>query len=117
MVKVCFEHETDSISLSVKGHAGQSKEGKDIVCSAVSILTYTVAQYLKYVNEVKGLKEEPQIILDSGNALIIAKPNNEYEPEVLNAYFVAEVGFSLLAENYPQFISLKTFGKGEKPLI
>lgn len=115
MVKASFTYQKNkgTISLEVKGHAGQAPEGHDIVCSAASILTYTVAQYLKYVEKQRGLRKKPQIELKNGDALIVAKPTEEYMGEVLNAFFVAEVGFSLLSHNYPQFVELKMLGKAE----
>ena len=113
MIKATFrqEKDADAIILKVEGHAGQDDKGHDIICSAASILTYTIAQYLHFINERGGLKKKPHIVLNDGDALIVAKPKSEYEAEVLNAFFVAEVGFSLLAQNYPQFVELNMFGK------
>ena len=112
MIKATFAREDEVIVLKVEGHAGQDEKGHDIVCAAASILTYTIAQYLRYVGEQGGLKGEPHIKLNDGDALIVAKPTEEYEGEVLNAFFVAEVGYSLLAQNYPQYVELKMFGEG-----
>ena len=106
-----YEKEAGTIALKVKGHAGQNVKGHDIVCSAASILTYTIAQYLKHVERQGGLRKEPRIDLKDGNALIVAKPTDEYMGEALNAFFVAEVGYSLLAQNYPQYVELKLFGE------
>ena len=113
MIKATFKRdkEIEAIILKVDGHAGQDVSGHDIVCSAASILTYTIAQYLRFVDEQKGLKNKPHIELNEGNAIIIAKPTEDYEGEVFNAFFVAEVGFSLLAQNYPQYVELKMFGQ------
>ena len=113
MITASFTHQEVEgiITLKVEGHAGQNIKGHDIVCSAASILSYTIAQYLKFVEKQGGLIEEPQIYLKDGNALIVAKPTEEYMGEVLNAYFVAEVGYSLLAHNYPQYVELKLFGE------
>ena len=113
MIKATFkqEQDADAIILRVEGHAGLNKEGQDIICSAASILTYTVAQYLQYVYERGGLQKKPRIDIKSGDALIVAKPTKEFEAEVLNAFFVAEVGYSLLAHNYPQYVELTMFGK------
>ena len=115
MIKVTFSHEKDIgvIALKVKGHAGQAEKGNDIVCSAASILTYTIAQYLKYVYKQGGLQKKPVIKLNDGDSLIVAKPTEEYEGEVLNAFFVAEVGYSLLAHNYPQYVELNMFGEAK----
>lgn len=115
MIKARFIHEKDIgvIALKVEGHAGQAEKGKDIVCSAASILTYTIAQYLNYVHNQGGLRNKPHIEINDGNATIVAKPTEKYEGEVLNAFFVAEVGYSLLAKNYPQYVELNMFGEAE----
>ena len=115
MIKATFKRDKDTheIILKVEGHAGQAEHGHDIVCSAASILTYTVAQYLHYINERGGLQKKPHIITEDGNALIVAKPTEDYEGEVLNAFFVAEIGFSLLAQNYPQYVEINMFSKAE----
>ena len=80
MIKVHFERqkEIDTIVLKVEGHAGQAEKGQDIVCSAASILTYTIAQYLKYVHERGGLQKSPRINIKDGDALIVAFPTEEY---------------------------------------
>ena len=106
-----YQKEVGTIALKVNGHAGQAEKGHDIVCSAASILTYTIAQYLKYVDKQIGLRKKPKIEIKDGDALIVAKPTENYMGEVLNAFFVAEVGFSLLAQNYPQYVELKLFGE------
>ena len=113
MIKATFaqQKEIDTIILKVEGHAGMDDKGHDIVCSAASILTYTIAQYLQYIYKRGGLQKKPRIDIKDGDALIIAKPKKEYEGEVLNAFFVAEVGYSLLAQNYPQYVELEMFGK------
>lgn len=113
MIKVHFERqkEIDTIILKVEGHAGFDDKGHDIVCSAASILTYTIAQYLEYAHKRGWLQKAPRITINEGDALIVAKPKEEYMGEVLNAFFVAEVGYHLIAQNYPQFVELKMLGK------
>ena len=113
MIKVSFKRGTENkvIIMSVKGHAGQDNTGHDLVCASASILAYTVAQYLQYVYKRGGLQKKPRIEMKDGDALIIAKPTEEFEGEVLNAFFVAEVGYSLLAHNYPQYVELNMFGE------
>ena len=113
MIKVHFEwqKEIDTIILKVEGHAGQNEKGKDIVCSAASILTYTIAEYLELIHKRGGFQKKPRIQIKDGDALIVAKPTEEYMGEVLNAFFVAEVGYNLLAQNYPQYVELKMLGK------
>ena len=97
--------------MSIEGHAGQAPKGQDLICSAASILSYTVAQYLEFVEMEEGLTTPPRIEMEEGQTIIVANPTEEYLAEVLNAFFVAEVGYSLLAQNYPQYVELKMFGK------
>ncbi len=113
MIKASFNYlkESGTIVMSVEGHSGQAKKGSDLICSAASILAYTVAQYVQYVDNLDGLKEQPRTEIADGYMLIIAKPTEKYIAEVLNAFFVAEVGYSLLAQDYPQYVELKMFGK------
>lgn len=115
MIKVSFKRDKDSkeISMFVYGHAGQNSLGNDIVCSAASILAYTVAQTIRYIESQGGLEKEPCIALDEGDAVITCHPKEEYAGEVLQTYFVAEVGYSLLAHNFPRFVDLKVFGEAE----
>lgn len=95
------------LSLKVKGHAGQSEIGKDIVCASASILAYTVAQVVSNIESKGGLKKPPTIKLLKGNAVITCHPKEDYMDELAHTYYVAEVGYSLLAHNYPQYVDFK----------
>lgn len=113
MIHVTFEEnrEKKSIILRMKGHAGQAAAGKDIVCAAASILAYTVAQTVSYMFSDGKLRRKPCIRLSKGDALVTVRPRQEYYDEALYAFFVAQVGYSLLAKNYPQFVKLSMFGQ------
>ncbi len=100
------------LRLKVSGHAGQADIGKDIVCSSASILAYTVAQIVKDMESEGKLANEPVIILKDANATITCVcKNDEAYSEAFSAYNVANVGYSLLAHNYPQYVELQTVGK------
>lgn len=103
-----------SLRLKVEGHAGQAEIGQDIVCASASILTYTVAQIVTDMARKGLLDREPTIVLDSGDATVecICKDETAYG-EALNGYYVAMVGYQLLAHNYPQFVGLKIVGEVE----
>ena len=105
--------ESGSITLKLSGHAGQAEKGTDIVCSAASILAYTVAQALQFMYEQGELQKKPHIRLAEGDTIIVAKPKPETYAEALHTFFVAQVGYHLLAHNYPQYVSLSSFGEGE----
>ena len=112
MIKAEFTKEAgDFIRLDIVGHAGQAKIGKDVVCSAASILAYTLAQTIKYTHTQGWLKSKPVVNLKSGRGTICCYPKDEYYNECLMAFFQAEVGYSLLAHNYPQYVDIKMFGK------
>ena len=115
MVKAEFftNKESGSITLKLTGHAGAEEKGKDIVCAACSILAYTVAQTLQFLYEEGGLKKKPHLKLAPGDTVIVAKPNPERYEEALHSFFVAQVGYSLLAKTYPQYVKLSSFGEAE----
>ena len=112
MIRAEFEKEEGTyISMCVEGHAGQAEIGKDIVCSAASILAYTVGQTLVQMDKQGWLKKKPHINLKEGKGLITCVPKEKYFDECLMVFFVAEVGYSLLRNNYPQYVDVKTFGE------
>ena len=110
MLKVSFEKDEMELTLRVVGHAGQADIGHDIVCSACSILAYTVAQLVNTADSVGDLKCPPEIKLESGDAVISCIPTNETYCTILSIYMYAEVGYKLLANSFPQFVDLKQFG-------
>jgi uncharacterized protein YsxB (DUF464 family) len=111
MLKVAFTADGGKISLTLDGHAGQADIGHDIVCSACSILAYTVAHIVKYEAREGGMKADPVVEFESGKAVIICEPKDERYSEIYHAFHVAEVGYALLTHNYPQFVDLTVFGK------
>ena len=112
MIKASFTRTEDkTFLLEIEGHAGQDDSGHDIVCSAASILAYTLAQTMRYIEEQEGFEVNPVIHLSEGKATILVRPKKEYEGEVLQTFFTIEVGYSLLAQNYPQYVELKQFGQ------
>ena len=111
MIEVIFKEKDGEISLEVKGHAGAAESGHDIICSATSILGYTVAQIADNIYRRDGFEESPTIKLEEGDALISCKPKEIAADETRHTFFVAQVGYELLAYNYPQFVSLTKFGE------
>lgn len=102
------------LRLKVKGHAGQADIGHDIVCASASILTYTVAQIVTDMKKKGLLETEPTIDLNYGNATVtcICKTEEAYA-EAFSAFYVAVVGYKLLACNYPQFVDINIVGEVE----
>lgn len=113
MLKVTFTAEEGELILTLIGHAGQADIGHDIVCSSCSILAYTVAQIVKSEAKEGSMKSNPVILLEKGKAVIGCEPKDEKYNEILYAFYVAEVGYTLLAHNYPQFVDLTVFGESK----
>ena len=110
MLKVAFQQKNRLLTLSADGHAGQADIGHDIVCSACSILAYTVAQFVKEAEQSGYLKSAPTIKLEKGESIISCEPTDDMLIDMQNIYLFAEKGYHLLAHNYPQFVELKPFG-------
>lgn len=109
MVTITRKHNFDDkvLCIEAKGHAGYAEAGKDIVCASVSILLYTIAQSVKNMYELGSLADKPTIELTEGDACIECRFKN-YDTfiEAFQNFLLIEVGYSLLAQNYPQYVRL-----------
>lgn len=116
MVKARFSTDKDSqsITLRLTGHAGAADPGYDIICASATILVYTVAQTAKFMYDEGKLRKRPRIKLDPGEAVITMKPKAEDYAEALHTYFVAQVGYSLLEHNFPEYVNFESFGESEE---
>lgn len=114
MIRVRFEKSEDgkSIILSLQGHAGQAELGKDIVCASATILAYTVAQVVADLLNRGKLKKKPTIRLKPGDITVVCKPTKDAYAQAMHTYAIAQVGYALLANTYPEYVSLTPFGQG-----
>jgi len=102
MIKVTFTESPEKISLRVEGHAGYAEHGEDIVCASASILAYTLASIVDSFDDVESV-----IDLTSGDTTIECEcKDEETYRKVANAYHYTQVGYALLAHNYPQYVRL-----------
>ena len=85
-------------SLSITGHADYADHGNDIVCSAVSAVTYSLAGWL--LNRVKA--DEKYVKLDSGNSTIMCYAVEQAD----TAFDMAVIGYSQIAATYPNNVSV-----------
>jgi uncharacterized protein YsxB (DUF464 family) len=102
MIKITFRPKHYDIKIT--GHAKHGKVGEDIVCSAVSILFYTLAESVTESRNM--LKAEPIIENDDGNGHIQCVPKEEYEGNIARTYWTILNGFNLLATNYKKNVKL-----------
>lgn len=90
--------------VTVMGHAGTAPAGEDLVCAAVSGLCYTLAENVEQLHRL-GKVRNPVIRLESGDSEIACSPVHGYKNVVRIVLESVCLGFSLLAERYPEAIS------------
>ena len=93
------KYDRDNLVLQMNGHAYGGAPGTDIICSAASILVYTLAQNIQIMEHSKVAKDV-HVILEDGNALVSCRPVED--KETLQCIFDSvTTGFWLLHQNYP----------------
>lgn len=106
MIEIKLTTSKDSFCLRITGHAGYAEHGKDIVCSAVSILFQTLASNVCSLcnkeDECRGECEERIVELTEGDSWVMGNGQ-----EAVNALKVILPGFRMLADNYQQYVCLK----------
>ena len=107
-IKVTENRDDLSVRLEVSGHAGYAEYDKDIVCSAVSTLTYTVAQLMLEMDANGKLSAPPTVKLCSGDSVVEAKSKSilQYTCEARRIMHFAKAGYSLLQNSYPEHVRL-----------
>ena len=102
MTQVSFNITENKCVLQVEGHADYSSRGTDIVCSAVSILSYTIAESIENIEA-----KEKVIDIADGHVYIEVTPLDVVSKAVcLIAFDTVMKGFELLAESYPDNVRI-----------
>ena len=102
-----YQKDSGSIHMSLKGHAQSAPYGEDLICSAATMLAYTVGQAVQFMYMSDKLKKKPKIQIKDGEAVVIATPKEESYAEVLLAFWVAQCGAHVLCSNYPENVTLE----------
>lgn len=103
--------------ISIHGHADYAKRGADIVCSACSQLTYTLAQAFRRLEADGMLREYHESITEDGSAVFIVGVRHR-EDMLLRAETIAETiadGYRLLADKYQDNVSVEYERKDIEP--
>ena len=103
MIERTFKPKT--MELKIQGHAGHGKKGKDIVCSAISTLFYTLGEALWQSADM--LLEEPLIKDEEGDGYLVCHPKEEYEGNIARTYWTILVGMQMVAEQYPKHVKFE----------
>lgn len=106
MIDIKFYKKGKQICMTVQGHAGTAPKGEDLVCAAATMLVYTLAQAVQFLQEQGCFRKRPKMEITDGYAFISAVPGKSVEAEVLMAFWVAQAGAYVLERNYPQAVKL-----------
>lgn len=101
MIEVIYDR--PSHCLTVEGHAYSGEAGRDLVCSAASILAYTLAASV--TNAAGVCQLNTSVRLDSGDAEIMCQTGTDNDGALTMIYDTVCAGYELLAINYPEYIS------------
>ena len=91
-------------SLRIKGHAGFANIGQDIICASVSMVFYNLAQVL--MDYDKDTMARPVKMRFGDVSLIEATPKDAVRAWVDHDFYFAMRGFSMLAEQYPEYVNV-----------
>ena len=108
MVEVKFyENELKNrFEVTVKGHANTAEIGKDVICASVSILSLTLIQTIKNMENQGFFVNPPKYKVKDGFTSVVCKPEKEYHDTVLNSLLTIKVGFNILSEGFPEIVKL-----------
>ncbi|WP_066503373.1 ribosomal-processing cysteine protease Prp [Abyssisolibacter fermentans] len=88
-----------------KGHSGYEESGRDIICAAISILSYTA---LNSLQEVCQIDVEYKIDDDGFMEFVIpAEIDSEKRYKVNIVMDTVIIGIKSIIENYPEYVTLK----------
>ena len=91
----------------IRGHANSNRQGHDIICASVSMLTYALAQVIKDMENAGLLKKPAKIFLIEGAAYISCVPRSEHIPLARTYYHMVKRGVELLCANYSEYVQLE----------
>lgn len=95
--------------LTVRGHAGYAPAGQDLVCAAVSALTYTLAAAAEKLHN-NGQAITATVQLDPGNATVCCRPHHRFRAETTVIFDAICEGYGILAADYPDCVAYQVRG-------
>lgn len=104
MIQVNYKRSENMVT--VEGHAGSAPKGEDLVCSAASVLVHTLHANVGYMEE-SGVAADAEAEIRDGYAKIQCKAVKGYERTVAATYQSVCVGFEILADKFPEYVSFK----------
>lgn len=107
MIQVVYHRKFHRLTL--KGHAESGEYGHDLVCSAASILAYTLANAVLNMAEC-GQVRDANVNLEAGNGEVSCRTKHKFEAPVTLIFDTLCAGFELLSAQHPENISYEIRG-------
>lgn len=118
MTTIEINKKKNEYRLKVSGHAGYGEKnslpsGCDIVCAAISAISFTMLQ------RVKDMENEGKIIsanmkYDPGYVFIHVIVKENFTDELIWTIETVKTAYELLSESYPEFVKLILGWENEK---
>ncbi|OPX43108.1 hypothetical protein CLHUN_30500 [Ruminiclostridium hungatei] len=102
-VNICRDKTGIIKKFVVKGHAGYAREGRDIVCAAVSAVAYTAAGALEDLIGIKDFFEERHGFLTCSIDVHMS-PELKHDAGIIMA--AAGIGFKQIELAYPKHVKV-----------
>ena len=99
---ITVKYDRKKYRLTAKGHAMSADKGNDLVCSAASILLYTLASNVQELATCSHDYRRPRIILAEGDAEISISPVHGKGSVATLVFDSICRGFELLSKDYPK---------------
>ena len=90
----------DRTALTVRGHAGFSRYGIDIVCAAASMLAFALAEAV----QAAGMKTPPVIESGCGRFRLEAFADGQEQARLDGMFETVRAGYRLLSARYPNYV-------------
>ncbi len=103
MTRVSVEEFYDNYIISIEGHAGFAQRGSDIVCAAISTITYTLLNAIRWAQDGDCLYIRTENVSD-GSIYLEVEPYDFAKEKVDTIIETCLTGFSLIEEEYPDYI-------------
>lgn len=107
MIEVIYHRKHNR--LTVTGHAHSNEYGRDLICAAASALALTLAANVGNM-AAKDYVTAYTVRLDPGDAEISCNPRARYRNSVRQVFMSVCVGYEILANQYPDYISYEILG-------
>lgn len=103
MIEIIYDRK--ALKVTVKGHARSGENGRDLVCSAASILVYTLSANVKQLCADKKRVRRPVIKIAEGDATVACAPVHGMSAVTTLIFDTVCAGFEILAREYPKNVS------------